>query len=316
MSEVNIDSDDSNDLNNYFNNKNNIQFNIETLKYSVDFHKNSYKCEKLYIIYDKSSTSECIKSIRTAMSLFKKVDFLNSEIDTLNNREDNKTQKIEKIKLQKYILSISQDPCIQCILNNEFRDKNQIRIDVNNQTLFNDITDENLKLTMILKIFYFYVSKINETYGKKILQKLNLSDQNLIEDVKKKIIVDISAIFFQKCMEFAFLNSKEFEKYRESLQYEVNLFLRKNFGIQNNVDFNDKEVFNLRHIVALGKTNEKMIDGFISGVEIHCEVQGKESNKLSNYTILSSNKEPSKIQAIGDGFATKVLNFFTNPIKT
>ena len=151
------------------------------------------------------------------------------------------------------------------------------------------------------------------------MNKLNIADEKNKEKIQTKITFDILTIFFQKCLEFAFLGDKKFEKYRNCLQHEVNLFFSQELGIKNNTDFNDTNAFDLQHIIALKvmnkKDNDYEIEGIIEDLEIRFEEQNNESQKIINNDTTSSSQEPSTMQTIGNGFAN-VFNFFGSPVKS
>ena len=186
----------SNDLNYALNNANDIKFNIETLKYNIDLQKNDFKCEKLHIIYDQDSTANIIQSIREIFSLFDEIELLNNQIDNLNSKATHKTQEIKKIKVQEYVVSDAQESKIRCILDYTFLATHKIQINTKNENILNNASDENLKLILMLKAFYFYANKIKEIYGAQILKKLNIADEKNKEKIQTKIIFDISTIFF------------------------------------------------------------------------------------------------------------------------
>jgi hypothetical protein len=221
-------------------------FNIEKLKYQ------GLECKELEIIYDKNSTKDVIELLKLIFSLAEQIKLMNEEIDDFNSKNGT---SIKKTHLRDYV-SFSAHPALKCISNLQFRQKYNTSLDRNGNAVF---SEESVALIMMLKVFYFYSEKINAIYGQEIF-----GDRNI--QVRTKIVFDVCAAFFQRCIDFCFAGNTELiEKYRDCLQTEMEAFFYREFG--NNVVMNFDNI-ELKHFFALRERQEYKNYRIVGSVKI------------------------------------------------
>jgi hypothetical protein len=297
------------------NNDDLVLFNISVLKYNFDFSQKQYQCNKLTLIYDKNSTKEIIQSINIIFSLDEQIKNLNQSIAELYSANiNNNIHQIKISNFEKY-LSLYR---IQSTSDQLFREKYNITLDSELNIL---LSNESIQPIMVLQLYYFYAHKINQLYGERILAHINITNQQEKNIIQTKIIFDITTIFFQKCLEFYFNKKEElFVEYKKLIQTEVNLLFEKEFEISKNINFDNKEIYEI---------NNSFISQYLDAIKSKENKKNHTENIYPNYinseNIYNNDNEfkiDGSVKNININIQRKakqtenISNIFTNPIIT